>query len=177
MTFFGRRGGPVRMVLALIVVGLLATLSFVIFNLNARLDNQYRANVESIDRSARIVEVNDQLTLQLQQLTSLTSNAQKAVDATAALSAPLRALGEAIGPAADLLADNTDGAQLTADQLSAIKTELDQVQQQVNILRTSAQTFGQQGTQLLSLISGLIEDLKSSVSSAQTINQMLPLPG
>ena len=62
MTFFGRQGGPMRLVLSLVAVMLLAVLSFVIFNLNTRLDNQHQANVESIHRSGQIVTVNDQLT-------------------------------------------------------------------------------------------------------------------
>ena len=177
MTFFGRQGGPMRLVLSLVAVMLLAVLSFVIFNLNTRLENQHQANVESIHRSGQIVTVNDQLTGQLQDLTTLTADAQKALDATAALHPVLERLGEAIAPAARLLQSNTEGAQLTNDQLTAIRTVLIEVQTKVEALRTSAQAFGKQGTQLLDLVSGLVTDLKSSVSSAQTINQMLPLPG
>ena len=177
MTFFGRRGGPMRLVLASVAVVMLAVLSFVTFNLNTRLDNQHQANLESIQRSEQIVTVNDELTRQLQDLTALTEDAQKALDATAALGPVLARLGEAIEPAARLLTSNTAGAQLTNDQLNAIKTVLIEVQTKVEALKASAQVFGKQGTQLLDLVSGLVTDLKSSVSSAQTINQMLPLPG
>lgn len=177
MTFFGKQGGPMRLVLASVAVVMLAILSFVIFNLNTRLDNQHQANLDSIQRSEQIVTVNDELTGHLQDLTALTVDAQKALDATAALGPVLTRLGEAIEPAARLLTSNTAGAQLTNDQLNAIKTVLIEVQTKVEELKASAQAFGKQGTQLLDLVSGLVTDLKSSVSSAQTINQMLPLPG
>lgn len=177
MTFFGRQGGPMRLVLASVAVVMLAVLSFVIFNLNTRLDNQHQANLESIARSEQIVTVNDQLTRHLKDLTALTVDAHKALDATAALGPVLTRLGEAIEPAARLLTSNTAGAQLTNDQLNAIKSVLIEVQTKVESLEASAQAFGRQGTQLLDLVSGLVTDLKSSVSSAQTINQMLPLPG
>ncbi|AZG46815.1 hypothetical protein [Gordonia insulae] len=177
MTFFGKQGGPVRMVLALAAVTMLALLSFVIFNLNTRLDNQHQANLDSIQRSEQIVTVNDQLTGQLADLTALTADAQKALDATAALGPVLAKLGDAIAPAAELLTTNTAGAQLTNEQLGAIASALSQVHGKVQALQASAQEFGNQGDQLLQLVAGLVTDLQSSVSSAQTINQMLPLPG
>ncbi|MCG7631453.1 MULTISPECIES: hypothetical protein [Gordonia] len=177
MTFFGRRGGPMRMVLAFIAVIMLAVLCFVIVNLNTRLDKQHQANLESIHRSEQIVTVNDELTQQLQSLTSLTADAQSALDATAGLGPVLARLGEAIKPVARLLTSNTAGAQLTNDQLNAIRIILIEVQTKVEALKISAKAFGNQSTQLLDLVSGLVTDLESSVSSAQTINQMLPLPG
>ena len=44
-------------------------------------------------------------------------------------------------------------------------------------LVSSAQAFGEQGNQLLAVVQALVADLRSSVASVQTINQMLPLPG
>jgi len=177
MVFFGRRGGPARFVLAtaaLVVVGLL---SVVIFNLNHRLDNQERANQTSITASQAIVDVNDTLTEQLSQLTDLTVTARKALDATAALGPLLAELDAAIGPAAELLSSSTSGAQLTNQQLNSIASILERIRGTVVPLVSSAQTFGSQGQELLTLVDGLVDDLNGSVAAARTINQMLPLPG
>ncbi|GAF48649.1 MULTISPECIES: hypothetical protein [Rhodococcus] len=177
MIFFGRRGGPSRMVLSIVAVGVLGLLAFVVFNLNTRLDNQQRANETSITASQGIVDVNDRLTGQLQQLTELTHTAQTALDATIALGPLLTALDEAITPAAQMLASSTDGAQLTNEQLTNIQGILGEVQNTVLPLVASAEAFGDQGRQLLAIVEGLVSDLHGSVAAAQTINQMLPLPG
>ncbi len=66
---------------------------------------------------------------------------------------------------------------MTNEQLGNIQSILGEVQNTVVPLVTSAQTFGDQGTQLLSVVQALVADLRSSVTSVQTINQMLPLPG
>ena len=177
MIFFGRRGGPARLVLSVVAVGVLGLLAFVVFNLNTRLDNQQRANETSITASSAIVDVNDRLTNQLQQLTELTHTAQNALDSTAALGPLLVKLDEAISPAAQMLASNTEGAQLTNEQLTNIQGILGEVQNTVLPLVESARAFGDQGQQLLAVVQGLVSDLQGSVAAAQTINQMLPLPG
>lgn len=177
MIFFGRRGGPARMVLAIVAVGVLGLLTFVVFNLNTRLDNQQRANVTSIAASQAIVDVNDKVTGQLQQLTELTHTAHTALDATSALGPLLIKLDEAIAPAAAMLASSTAGAQMTNDTLTNIQSILGEVQNTVLPLVSSAEAFGEQGNQLLAIVQGLVSDLKVSVEAAKTINQMLPLPG
>ncbi|KLL95925.1 hypothetical protein SAMN04490240_0734 [Rhodococcus pyridinivorans] len=177
MTFFGRPGGPARMVLAIAAVGVLGLLTFVIFNLNTRLDNQQDVNLTSVAVSEDIVAVNDKLTGELQQLTELTNTARQALDATAALEPLLIRLDEAIGPAAHMLAQSTDGAQVTNEQLVTIQSILGEVQGTVLPLVESARAFGGQGTELLDIVQGLVADLRSSVESVHTINQMLPLPG
>lgn len=174
MIFFGRRGGPARLVLSVVAVGVLSLLAFVVFNLNTRLDNQQKANETSITASQAIVDVNDRLTSQLQQLTELTHTA---LDATAALGPLLVKLDEAISPAAQMLATNTEVAQLTNQQLTNIQGILGEVQNTVLPLVESADAFGAQGRQLLAIVQGLVSDLQGSVAAAQTINQMLPLPG
>ncbi len=165
------------MALSVAAVGALSLFAFVIVNLNTRLDNQQRVNLTSIAASEDIVAVNDKLTGELGQLTELTRTAQGALDATAALGPLLTRLDEAIGPAAQMLSSNTSGAQVTNEQLGNIQSILGEVQNTVVPLVTSAQTFGDQGTQLLSVVQALVADLRSSVTSVQTINQMLPLPG
>lgn len=177
MIFFGRRGGPARLVLALSALGVLAVLSVIIFNLNTRLDNQQRANEASITASEDIVAINDTLTDQLAQLTELTVTAQSALDATAALGPLLTDLDTAISPAAAMLASSTDGAELTYDQLTTISEILGQIENTVVPLVASADQFGEQGRSLLTVVQGLVDDLQGSVAAAQTINQMLPLPG
>ncbi|MCZ4587567.1 hypothetical protein O4328_28430 [Rhodococcus opacus] len=177
MIFFGRRGGPARMVLSIVAVGVLSLFAFVIFNLNNRLDNQQQVNLTSISASEDIVAVNDKLTGELRQLTELTHTAHSALDATAALGPLLTRLDEAISPAAQMLSSNTAGAQMTNEQLVNIQGILGEVQNTVLPLVSSAQAFGDQGTQLLAVVQALVADLRSSVASVQTINQMLPLPG
>lgn len=177
MIFFGRRGGPARLVFALAALGVLAVLSVVIFNLNTRLDNQQRANEASIIASADIVEINDTLTGQLAQLTELTVTARSALDATAGLGPLLTDLDAAISPAAAMLSSSTSGAELTNEQLTTISGILGQIQNTVVPLVDSADQFGEQGRTLLALVQGLVDDLQGSVAAAQTINQMLPLPG
>jgi hypothetical protein len=66
---------------------------------------------------------------------------------------------------------------MTNEQLTNIQGILGEVQNTVLPLVTSAQAFGEQGNQLLTAIQALVADLRSSVASVQTINQMLPLPG
>lgn len=177
MILFGRPAGPARMVLAIVAVGVLGLLSFVVYNLNNRLDNQQAANVTSIAASQGIVDVNDKLTGQLQQLTQVTHTAQDALDATAALEPLLVQLDEAITPAAQMLGSSTSGAVMTNDQLNNIKGILGKVDEAVVPLVASAEAFGGQGGELLVIVQGLVDDLAGSVDAAYTINQMLPLPG
>jgi uncharacterized phage infection (PIP) family protein YhgE len=165
------------MVLALVAVCALGWLSVVIVNVNTRLDDQQRVNETSIATSQGIVDVNDRLTLQLQELTALTTTAQSALDATDALNPLLAKLQEALAPAAQLLSSATGGAELTNEQLTNIQAILGQVQDSVLPLVDSAAAFGDQGTQLLTTVQDLVNDLEQSVAAAKTINQMLPLPG
>lgn len=177
MVFFGARGGPMRMVWAVVALAVLVLLAFVVFNLNTRLDNQQRANLASVDASGRIVDVNDDVTAELRELTELTVTAQEALEATEALHPQLIELGKAIGPVADLLSENTAGAQVTNAQLTGIQNALTKVQSVIVPLVSSAEKFGDQGRELLATLDGLVEDLRVSVESARTINHMLPLPG
>lgn len=177
MTFFGRVGGPARLVWAVIMLCVLLLLSFVVFTLNGRLDKQQQANLTSVAASGRIDGVNDKVTMQLAQLTDLTHTAQHALDATTKLGPLLTELNAAIGDAAGLLNSSTGGAKLTNDQLTTIEGLMTKVRQTVTPLVSSAAEFGNQGDQLLSTAKGLVADLRSAVASARTINQMLPLPG
>ncbi|ROZ88008.1 hypothetical protein [Gordonia sp. OPL2] len=177
MTFFGRAGGPMRMVWAAVMLMVLLLLSFVIYTLNGRLDNQQAANLASIGASGRIVTVNDSVTTELGQLTELTRTAQRALDSTRALGPLLAELNTAIGEATALLESSTQGAQVTNEQLTGIQSLMVRVKQTVTPLVASAAAFGEQGDQLLATARGLVTDLRSAVASARTINQMLPLPG
>lgn len=177
MILFGKPAGPARMVFAIVAVGVLGLLSFVVFNLNNRLDNQQEVNLTSITASEGVVNINDRLTNQLQQLTQVTHTAQQALDATSALEPLLVELDNAISPAAQSLSGSTSGAVMTNDQLNNIKSILGRVQDAVIPLVASADAFGGQGGQLLTIVQGLVDDLAGSVDAAHTINQMLPLPG
>ncbi|GAB6919830.1 hypothetical protein JCM9803A_02800 [Rhodococcus erythropolis] len=177
MMFFGRPGGPTRTVLALAAVGVLGLLSIVIFNLNRSLENQQHVNVTSMNASQSILEVNDQLTTELGEMTQLTGIAQSALDSTRALGGLLTKLHEAITPAAASLTSSAQGTEITTEQLAGIAQILGEVQDVILPLVDSAQTFGDQGQALLASIERLVADLETAVQSATTINQMLPLPG
>jgi chromosome segregation ATPase len=177
MIFFGRQGGPARTVLAFVGVAVLGLLSFVIFNLNNRLDNQQAANEASIEASSAIVKVNDKLTERLQQLTDLTVTAQSALDETSALAPLLTKLQKAIAPAAAMVTSGTQGAQTSNAQLARMEAVLVQLKSKVLPLVESAGQFGGQGDQLLSIVRGLVGDLRGAVAAAKKINANLPLPG
>ncbi|MCQ4118313.1 hypothetical protein [Rhodococcus tibetensis] len=177
MVFFGRPGGPARTVLALVAVGVLGLLSVVIFNLNRSLENQQRVNATSVGVSESFLDVNDQLTAELGELTQLTGTAESALDSIRALGPLLARLDHAITPVAASLSSTAQGAQITNEQLAAIAQILGEVHNVILPLVDSAQAFGQQGEDLLAVIEGLIADLQTAVESAATINQMLPLPG
>ncbi|WP_327097510.1 hypothetical protein OIE68_01125 [Nocardia vinacea] len=177
MMFFGRPGGPARTVLALVAVGVLGLLSFVIFNLNRSLDNQQHVNATSVGVSHSFLDVNDQLTRELGELTKLTGTAQTALDSIKALGPLLAKLHDAITPVAASLSSSAQGAQVTTEQLGDIARILGEVHDVVIPLVDSARTFGDQGKALLAMIEGLVTDLQAAVASAATINQVLPLPG
>ncbi|AEF40625.1 hypothetical protein [Hoyosella subflava] len=174
---FGRPGGPVRTLLALVAVGVLGLLSFVVFDLNRSLDNQIRVNVASVGVSHRFLGVNDKLTKELEELARLTGTAQEALDSTAELGTLLTRLDEAIAPVAASLSGSTHGAQVTTEQLAAIAEILGDVHDVILPMVDSAQAFGDQGKALSEVLGVLVADLQASVESAATINDMLPLPG
>lgn len=177
MMLFGRPGGPARTVLALVAVGVLGLFSFVLFNLNRSLDEQQRVNDASVGISQSFLDVNDQLSAELGELTALTGTAQTALDSVKALRPLLAKLHDAITPVAASLSSSAQGAQVTAEQLGRIAGILGEVHDVLIPLVESARTFGDQGKALLAMIEGLVTDLQGAVSSAATINQMLPLPG
>lgn len=175
--FFGRPHGVVRMILAIAGVGVLALLSFVVFNLNNRLDNQQRANEQTLAASQALVNVNNDVTERLAQLTALTGSAGQAVRETQGLAPLLVKLREAIAPAAAMVHAGSTGGQTSQAQLTAIEGTLSEVRGTVVPLVTSARAFGEQGQQLVGIVQGLVSDLQTAVHDAKTINQALPLPG
>ncbi|UGT67750.1 hypothetical protein LTT66_31905 [Nocardia gipuzkoensis] len=156
---------------------MLSVLLFVLFSLNHRLDNQYSANRQTLHNSVTVVQVNDRLTSQLKQLTDITAAAKGALQATAALTPVLDELEAAIKPAADLLSSAASNTQLSNEQLTSISSVLVQVRDTVVPLAAATQHFGDLGKQLLNTVQTLVSDLENAVTSARTINQMLPLPG
>lgn len=177
MTFFGRPGGPARTVLAFIGVGVLGLLSFVVFNLNHRLDNQQAANEQTLAASHDIVHVNDLLTNRLAELTALTHTAQSALDETQALAPLLTGLLNAIAPAAGTVSTATGGAVISNEKLAAMHQLLAGIKAKVVPLVASANAFGGQGRQLLVIVNGLVTDLQGAVAAAISINSSLPFPG
>lgn len=175
--FFGRPHGAVHLILAVVGVGVLGLLSFVVFNLNNRLDNQEKANQDTLIASHAIVDVNDKVTLRLAQLTDLTGTARQAVDETQALGPLLGQLREAVAPAAAMVASGASGAQTSNAQLTTIQGVLNAVRDKVVPLVSSAAAFGEQGKQLVGIVQGLVSDLQGAVDAAKTINKSLPLPG
>jgi hypothetical protein len=175
--FFGRPHGVVRMILAIAGVGVLALLSFVVFNLNGRLDNQQQANEQTLVASQALVNVNNDVTDRLAQLTALTGSAGQAVQETEGLAPLLVKLRQTIAPAAALVHSGSSGGQVSNAQLTAIEGVLEEVRGTVVPLVSSARAFGQQGQQLVGIVQGLVSDLQTAVQDAKQINHALPLPG
>lgn len=172
--FFGRSHGVVRLILAISAIAVLGLLSFVVFNLNARLDAQERANQESLAASQAIVDVNDKITKRLAQLDALADTAEHAVDETEALAPLLVELRDAIAPAATAVSDGTAGAQRSNEQLVTVQGVLNKVRDKVVPLVGSAQAFGEQGKQLVAIVQGVVSDLEGAVVAAKRINDSLP---
>ena len=162
--------------LALLGVGVLGLLTFVVVNLNHRLDNQQVANEATLAASGDIVEVNDLLTMRLKQLVKLTDTAQLALQETAALGPLLADLRAAIGPAASTVAAATSGAETSTRKLDTMAEILRAIRAKVLPLVDAADAFGGQGRQLLRIVDGLVSDLRGAVGAAVRINASLPLP-
>lgn len=177
MTFFGVRGGPARTVLASIGVAVLGLLTFVVFNLNNRLENQQAANEATLVASGQIVDVNDLLTKRLRELVLLTGTAQDALRETAALGPLLTSLREAIGPAAGTVLVATKGAETSTAKLDTMNEILAAIKEKILPLVRSADAFGGQGRELQKIVDGLVDDLERAVAAAASINNSLPFPG
>lgn len=165
------------MILAIAGVGVLALLSFVVFNLNARLDTQQKVNLQTLAASQDLVNVNNDVTERLAQLTTLTGSAGQAVNETQNLGPLLVKLRATIAPAAAMVHAGSVGAQTSNAQLTAIEGTLTQVRGTVVPLVASTRAFGQQGQQLVGIVQGLVSDLQTAVHDAEQINRSLPLPG
>ena len=174
--FIGRPGGPGRMVLSMVVLGVLGTLAFVFVNLNARLDAQKAANDATLARTSDIVDVNERVTTRLSQLTDLTEKSHQALDDTRALEPRLQDLASAITPATRSLSSTTNQTGGTKTQLVTIQQVLNAVRDGVIPLTTSAEAFGDQGAALLPVLQSLNSDLRSAVASARRIDEAIPLP-
>lgn len=177
MLFFGRPHGPLHMILAVVGVAVLGLLTFVVVNLNNRLDTQQRVNEQTLSASQDLVNVNNDVTERLAQLTALTGSAQQAVNETQDLGPLLVKLREAIAPAAAMVHVGSTGGQTSNAQLTAIEGTLKEVRGTVVPLVASARTFGGQGQQLVGIVQGLVSDLQTAVKDAEEINRSLPLPG
>ncbi|HSV64515.1 MAG TPA: hypothetical protein VLJ59_01235 [Mycobacteriales bacterium] len=175
--FFGRPGGPARAVLATVAVVVLALLTFVIVNLNDRLDKQEQTDQRTLAATSAIVNVNDKLTQRLAQLNDLTRSAQATVAATKGLGPLLIELRTAIKGAADLVTSDTSSVQTTNAQLTTIQGVLNAIRDKVVPLVPSVTALGGQAKQLLAVVRGLVSDLRSAVAAAEKINRSLPLPG
>jgi hypothetical protein len=174
---FGRRSGPVKAVLAAVALVVLSVLLVTFARLGQNLAAQAAINQESQRNAEAAVAVTDRLTTRLAQLTRLTDTAQLALDDTRALQPLLVQLRDATRPAADSIAVARAGGETTHTDLRRIQQIVVQLRQQVLPLVPSAAAFGDQGTQLLTILQGVNDDLKTSIDAAQRINNALPLPG
>jgi ABC-type transporter Mla subunit MlaD len=168
--FFGRPGGLARLVISVLAVVVIGLLTFVIANLNHKLDIQHRTDLTTL-------QVNDRLTQRLAQLTTLTHSAQGALNDTKALGPLLVQLRSALKPAAATVSSATSSVQTTHAQLTTIQGVLNAIRNKVVPLVSSASALGGQGRQLLGVVRGLVSDLQAAVAAAYTINQSIPLPG
>jgi outer membrane murein-binding lipoprotein Lpp len=175
--FFGRPGGPARLVISVLAVVVIGLLTFVVANLNNKLDIQHRTDEATLQATGQVVNVNDRLTQRLAQLTALTHSAQSALTDTKALGPLLVKLREALQPAAATVSSATSNVETTHAQLTTIQGVLNVIRNKVVPLVSSAQTLGGQGRQLRSVVRGLVSDLQAAVAAAMRINQSIPLPG
>jgi fructoselysine-6-P-deglycase FrlB-like protein len=174
---FGRRSGPVKAVLAAVALVVLSVLIVTFARLGQNLAAQAAINQESQRNAEAAVAVTDRLTTRLAQLTRLTDTAQLALDDTRALQPLLVQLRDATRPAADSIAVARAGGETTHTDLRRIQQIVVQLRQQVLPLVPSAAAFGDQGTQLLTILQGVNDDLETSIAAARRINNALPLPG
>jgi hypothetical protein len=174
---FGRRSGPVKAVLAAVALGVLSVLIVTFARLGQNLAAQAAINQESQRNAEAAVAVTDRLTTRLAQLTRLTDTAQLALDDTRALQPLLVQLRDATRPAVDSIAVARAGGETTHTDLRRIQQIVVQLRQQVLPLVPSAAAFGDQGTQLLTILQGVNDDLETSIDAARRINNALPLPG
>jgi hypothetical protein len=174
---FGRRSGPVKAVLAAVALVVLSVLIVTFARLGQNLAAQAAINQESQRNAEAAVAVTDRLTTRLAQLTRLTDTAQLALDDTRALQPLLVQLRDATRPAADSIAVARAGGETTHTDLRRIQQIVVQLRQQVLPLVPSAAAFSDQGTQLLTILQGVNDDLETSIDAARRINNALPLPG
>ncbi|MFB9729338.1 hypothetical protein [Haloechinothrix salitolerans] len=171
---FGRRSGPMRFVLAIVVVGVLALLAVTVARLNERLDNQEAANQETLRASQAIVSVNDRVTYRLRQLTELTKNADQALKETKGLEPLLVALQDAVAPAAAAIEKGREGGEASEAQLVKIEAVVNQVEGRTGALVKDAQAFGAQGVELLRIVRALVADIESALAATKRVNDSLP---
>jgi hypothetical protein len=174
---FGRPGGPARAILAIVAVGVVVVLGVTVGRLNTRLSNQEAANQHTLTASHAIVDVNDHVTNRLRQLDLLTDTANQALSETKALGPLLDKLHEAVKPAAAAVTIGRTGGEVSEAKLNEIQSILAGVRQNTLSLVSSAQKFGSQGSNLLTVVRGLVSDIQHSVAAAKRINESLPLPG
>jgi len=175
--FFGRPAGLARLVISVLAVVVIGLLTFVVANLNSKLDTQERTDRATLQATGQVVDVNDRLTQRLAQLTTVTNAANGALNETKALGPLLVKLRAALKPAAAMVSSSTANVQVTHAQLATIQGVLNAIRNKVVPLVSSASALGGQGRQLLGVVRGLVSDLQAAVAAAYTINQSIPLPG
>jgi uncharacterized protein YgbK (DUF1537 family) len=174
---FGGRSGPVKAVLAAVALVALSVLTVTFARLGHNLAVQAAINQESQRNAETAVAVTDRLTARLAQLTQLTDTAQLALEDTRALEPLLVQLHDATRPAANSIAVGRAGGETSHTDLRRIQQIVVQLRQRVLPLVPSAAAFGDQGTELLTILRGVNDDLELSINSARRINSALPLPG
>jgi small-conductance mechanosensitive channel len=174
---FGRRSGPIKAVLAAVTLTVQLVLIVTFARLGHNLAEQAAINQESQRNAEAAVAVTDRLTTRLAQLTRLTDTAQLALEDTRALKPLLVQLHDATRPAADSIAVGRAGGEMSRADLRRIQQIVVALRQRVLPLVPSAAAFGDQGTQLLTMLQGVNDDLARSIDAAQRINNALPLPG
>jgi hypothetical protein len=160
-------------VTALIV---LLTLTVTVGRLDLRLGTLVRLNQETLAGARRIAAADDRLTRRLHQLGGLSADAHQTLDQTRALRPLLAQLGDAIGPTAGAVTVGRVGAERSAEQLAHIRTVLLGLRTSTRQLARSAAAFDRQGTGLLRILDGVVDDVRGSLDAADRIDAALPLP-
>lgn len=171
---FGRPEGLARLIFAVVGVGVIATLGVTLASLNKQLEDQERANQETLRASEAIVDVNDQVTTRLEQLTALTGTADEALQEAQALEPLLVELRDAVEPAAATIASGRGGAEISEERLTRIEGIVADIEGRTDALVTEAQAFGAQGRELEAIVRGLVDDVEASLEAARRINEQLP---
>lgn len=171
---FGRPHGPVRVLLGFVALAVFATLGITIYRIGDRLDGLAAGAETTLIGSGAIVEVNDKVAERLVQLTALTDVAQQALEETKGLSPLLDSLAAAVRPAAAQVTAGRVGGEASEATLREIERIVVALETKAAALLGSAEAFGGQQDELITVVTDLVADVEASLADARRINAEIP---